>query len=121
MKITRFEDMEAWQKAWELCQAVDAIISQGDFVKRYALNDQIDRASGSAMDNIAEGFDAGTNPEFIWFLGYAQRSCSEVKSQRYRAIDKKLIDQAKFDSIFAIAAETHAKIGGFIKYLKSCS
>jgi len=33
------------------------------------------------MDNIAEGFDDGSTREFIRFLAYAQRSCSEVQSQ----------------------------------------
>jgi len=119
MKITRFEDIEAWQKARQLCQAVEIIVSKGDFAKRFTLKDQIDRSSGSAMDNIAEGFDGGSNVEFIRFLRYAQRSCSEVKSQLYRAVDKKLIDKSEFDHIYGLATETHAMIGGLIRYLKS--
>ena len=50
--IKRFEDIEAWQTARELCQAVGDVISEGLFAKSYALKDQIDRSSGSAMDNI---------------------------------------------------------------------
>jgi four helix bundle protein len=119
MKITRFEDIEGWRLARELCRAVGDVISKGDFAKCYALKDQIDRASGSSMDNIAEGFDGGSNAEFIRFLVYAQRSCSEVKSQLYRAHDRKLINQEEFDSIYQQASTTHAKIGGFIRYLKN--
>jgi four helix bundle protein len=77
-KLTRFEDIEAWQAARELCIAIHDVTSAGAFSKTYALKDQIDRAAGSVMDNIAEGFDGGADPEFIRFLGYAQRSCSEV-------------------------------------------
>ena len=119
MKIERFEDIEAWQKARELCRAVGSLITKGDFPKSYALRDQIDRASGSTMDNIAEGFDGGSNAEFVRFLGYAQRSCSEVKSQLYRAIDKRLISPDEFDQVYALATEVHARIGGFIRYLKA--
>lgn len=119
MKITRFEDIESWQKARELCRAVEEVISKGAFARRYAIKDQIDRASGSAMDNIAEGYDAGSHAEFARFLSYAQRSCTEVKSQLYRALDKKLVDQAEFERIYNLAGETHAMIGGFIRYLKS--
>ncbi len=121
MKITRFEEIEAWQKARELCRAVEEVISKGEFVKRFTLKDQIDRSSGSAMDNIAEGFDGGSNVEFIRFLRYAQRSCSEVKSQLYRAIDKKLINKSEFAHIYGLANETHAMIGGFIRYLRGSS
>ena len=120
MKITQFEDIEAWQVARKLCQAVGAVISKGDFAKNFSLKDQIDRASGSAMDNIAEGFDGGSTAEFIRFLGYAQRSCSEVKSQLVRAQDRALISLAEFAAINELATECHGKIGGFIHYLKNC-
>jgi len=118
MKITRFEDIEAWQVARELCGAVHAVTSKGSFVTQYAIKDQIDRASGSVMDNIAEGFDGGSNAEFARFLAYAQRSCSEVKSQLYRAQDQSLISAVEFKGIYQLAAECHGKIGGFIQYLK---
>ena len=73
------------------------------------------------MDNIAEGFDAGSDAEFIRFLHYAQRSCTEVKSQLYRALDRQFIDQAEFKFCFDLATQTHRQIGGFIRYLKKCS
>jgi len=120
MKINRFEDVEAWQVARTLCGAVYEVINKGDFTKSFALRDQIDRSSGSVMDNIAEGFDSGTDPEFIRFLSYAQRSSSEVKSQLYRALDRKFINQDEFDSIHELADKTHRKTGALIKYLKSC-
>ncbi|MCW5556361.1 MAG: four helix bundle protein [Verrucomicrobiae bacterium] len=50
------------------------------------MRDQIQRASGSVMHNIAEGFDGGSNAEFIKFLRYSQRSASEVQSQLYVAL-----------------------------------
>ncbi|HOE35874.1 MAG TPA: four helix bundle protein [Kiritimatiellia bacterium] len=119
MKLTRFEDIEAWQIARKLCQAVHQIISKGEFAKQYALKDQIDRASGSIMDNIAEGFDGGSNSEFARFLGYSQRSCSEVKSQLYRALDRGLLTPTEFQQHIDLAAECHRRIGGLLKYLKS--
>ena len=71
------------------------------------------------MDNIAEGFDDGSTAEFIRFLGYAQRSCGEVQSQLYRALDCKYIDNNQFDKVYALAAETRKQIKGFRKYLRS--
>jgi four helix bundle protein len=118
MKITRFEDMEAWQVARKMCQGVWRVISTGAFARQFALKDQIDRAAGSAMDNVAEGFDGGSNAEFVRFLGYAQRSCSEVKSQLYRARDRNLITTDEFQELFDLAAECHGKTGGLIHYLK---
>jgi four helix bundle protein len=90
---------------------------RGAFAKDFGLRDQITRASGSAMHNIAEGFDGGSNAEFVKFLRYSQRSCSEVQSQLYVALDQAYISQDEFDSIYDQAAKTHAKVGGFIRYL----
>ena len=45
------------------------------------------------MDNVAEGFDAGSAPQFVRFLRCSQRSCTEVKSQVYRALDRRHIVQ----------------------------
>ncbi len=117
MKITRFEDIEGWQLARELTRQVYAVAMRGEFARDFGLRDQITRASGSAMHNIAEGFDGGSNAEFVKFLRYSQRSCSEVQSQIYIALDQAYITQEEFDPIYEQAAQTHAKVGGFIRYL----
>ena len=117
MPIRRFEEIEGWQLARELTKQVYAVAMRGAFVKDFGLRDQITRASGSAMHNIAEGFDGGSNAEFVKFLRYSQRSCSEVQSQLYVALDQAYISQDEFDSIYVQAAKTHAKVGGFIRYL----
>lgn len=117
MTIRRFEDIEGWQLARELTRQVYAVAMRGAFAKDFGLRDQISRASGSSMHNIAEGFDGGSNAEFVKYLRYSQRSCSEVQSQLYVALDQAYIDQEEFDTIYNQAALTHAKIGGFIRYL----
>lgn len=48
---------------------------------------------------------------------HSQRSCSEVQSQLYVALDQSYITQEEFDSIYNQAALTHGKVGGFIRYL----
>ncbi len=71
------------------------------------------------MDNIAEGFDDGSTRELIRFLGYSQRSSSEVQSQLYRALDCKYINQDQFDTIYDLASECRKQIKGFRKYLRN--
>ena len=117
MPIRRFEDIEGWQLARELTKRVYAVAMRGGFAKDFGLRDQITRASGSTMHNIAEGFDGGSNAEFVKFLRYSQRSCSEVQSQLYVALDQGYITQDEFDSLYEQVAKTHAKVGGFIRYL----
>ena len=115
--ITRFEEIESWQMARELTKSVYGLTSQHGFAKDWGLKDQIQRAAGSAMHNIAEGFDAGSHTEFARFLRYAQRSCTEVQSELYVALDQKYIDQEQFEHCYEQAARTRSKIGAFIRYL----
>lgn len=119
MAIRRFEDIEGWQLARELTKAVYNVATRGVFARDIGLKDQITRAAGSSMHNIAEGFDGGSNAEFVRFLRYAQRSCTEVKSQLYVALDQDYISDAQFAEIYEQAEKTHARIGGFIRYLQS--
>lgn len=118
MSIQRFEEIEAWQLARQLCQDVHKSSTSGIFAKDFALRDQIGRASGSIMDNIAEGFDGGSNAEFARFLSYAQRSCNEVQSQLDRTLDRNYIDSELFEALYDKTALIRGKIGAFIKYLK---
>jgi four helix bundle protein len=118
MKYKRFEELPCWNKARDLCQAVFEIIHQTQFQKDFSLRDQIWRAAGATTDNIAEGFDDGSTRELIRFLGYSQRSCSEVQSQLYRALDCKYITKSQFDRIYEVAFECQKQIKGFRKYLK---
>ena len=118
MKIERFEDIEAWQLARELTQKVYCLGRKSKFAKDYGLKRQIQDAAGSSMHNIAEGFDSETNAEFIRFLRYAKRSCSEVQSELYVALDEGYISADEFKDVYEQARRTRAAIRGFINYLK---
>lgn len=117
MKIERFEDIEGWKMARILCTKVRAATGTGSFAHDRDLRWQIQRAAGSAMHNIAEGYDSESNQEFIRFLRYAKRSCTEVQSELYEALDARHIDQSVFDDLYTHAAKTRAAIHGFIRYL----
>ena len=121
MKIARFEDIESWQLGRTISQQVDAWVRDSGLRLDYPLRDQMSRSSGSIMDNIAEGFDAGTNAEFVRFLRYAKRSCTELQSQMYRALDRSYIDRDEFERWYEMARVTKAKIGAFVAYLQKHS
>jgi four helix bundle protein len=116
--IERFEDIKAWQMARELTNEIYATVKQAGFSRDYGLRDQITRASGSIMHNIAEGFDSGTSPEFIRFLSYAKRSCTEVQSELYVAIDQNYLTPDRFQSLYTLCGQIRAAIHGFMRYLR---
>ena len=117
MRIERFEDIEAWQLARELTRNVYNLTKNAKFAHDFGLKGQIQDAAGSSMHNIAEGFDSETNTEFVRFLRYSKRSCTEVQSELYMALDQQYITSAEFQDVYDHSGRTRATIRGFIKYL----
>lgn len=101
-RITRFEDIEAWQKARELALTVYRLASAGAFSRDFALRDQICRAAGSPMANIAEGFAGDGDREFQQCLSVAKGSCAEVQSQLYLAHDLGYVNDQQFEHAYRL-------------------
>ncbi|MBO9617748.1 MAG: four helix bundle protein [Niabella sp.] len=115
--VQQFEDLEIWKQARELSKIVYDYTVKENFVKDFKLKDQIRGASGSAMDNIAEGFERGSRLEFINFLAYAKGSCGEVKSQLYRAFDQSYINEEERLRAYNQYNKLSAGISNLISYL----
>ena len=118
-KIERFEDIVAWQKARLLTKDIYACTKVGEFARDFGLKDQIQRASVSAMSNIAEGFERGGDNEFLQFLSTSKGSCGEVKSHLYVALDQEYVTQLSFDRLYAQTDEVSRLVGGFMAYLRN--
>jgi len=95
----RYEDLEVWELVRELCKDIFVIIEETPLKNNWKLRDQIDGASGSIMDNIAEGFERGGTKEFIQFLGFSKGSCGETRSQIYRIYDRGYITKEKKEEL----------------------
>ena len=117
--LTKFEDIKAWQKARFFCQEIFKIIEETKLSKDYKLKEQINGSSGSAMDNIAEGFGRGGNLEFIQFLEISHASVCESQSQLYRILDRKYIIEEKFKQLYELTEEIRRMVLSLIKYLSA--
>ena len=117
-KIEKFEDIEAWKLSRVICQKVESLFTSTDLGKNFALRNQMERSSGSIMDNIAEGFGRGGNQEFHNFLSYSKGSASELRSQLYRSLDKNLISQEQFEELNKDCLVAENKIGAFMHYIR---
>jgi four helix bundle protein len=117
MKIEKFEDLDCWKKARELANLVYDLTNQRSFGKDFQLRDQMRDAAGSVMHNISEGFEAGSDAEFVRFLKISRRSASEIQSELYLALDRKYILENQLGRAYAKATETKRLINGLIAYL----
>ena len=114
MKIDRFEDIIAWQKAKVLAVRIYKSFSES---KDFGFKDQIQRASVSVMNNIAEGFERNTDKEFRYFLFVSKGSCGEVRSMLVLAKDLGLISQVQFEELHLLAMDISRLLSGLIKSL----
>jgi len=105
-----FESLNVWKRASRLAVKVYTALKN---CRDYGLKDQMTRAAVSIPSNIAEGYDRGTNPEFIRFLNIAKGSAAELRTQLYIAKEIGEIDQ---ETMADLVEETKG-ISGMIRNL----
>lgn len=113
-KIEKFEDIIVWQEARMLVKQIYIhFSSQRDF----GFRDQIQRASISIMNNIAEGFERNSDAEFKRFLIISKASCGEVRSMLHLAVDLNYLSKEHADSLITQCLKISSALGSLIKYL----
>ena len=114
MKIEKFEDIIAWRKAEELTVFIYKIFKNN---KDFGFRDQIQRASVSIMNNIAEGFERKGDKEFKQFLFIAKGSCGEVGSMLYLALSLEYINKEQYEKCYNLTIDISRLLSGFIRTL----
>ena len=80
MNYKNFEDLPVWNAAIEFALDLFEFTRKADFRGLGDLKNQIERASVSISNNIAEGFERGTNNDLIYFLYISKGSAGECRS-----------------------------------------
>jgi len=116
MKFNQFEEIIAWQKTQELTVIIYKIFNN---IKDYSYKDQISRASISIMNNIAEGFERGSNKDFSKFLFIAKGSCGEVRSMVHLGQSLKYLTESDSMELINKTVEISKMLSGLIKTLRT--
>ncbi len=119
MSFKSFEEIDAWKLSRELCLDIFEIMQTDGLRADFALKDQINRSSGSIMDNISEGFERNGNKEFIQHLSIAKGSAGEARSQLTRIFDRKYITEDQFQQLSLKLRNISGKLQNQITYLKN--
>jgi four helix bundle protein len=112
--MAHFEDLVVWQEAKALTLAVYRIMRE---IRDYGFRDQIQRASASIMNNIAEGSDAGSDATNIRFLNIAKGSCSEVRSMLHLCHELGYCTKTQQEELIGSTRKISASINNLIKYI----
>ena len=116
--MRKFEDLEIWQSARIIVNEISKLMEN---YRDYGFKDQIQRASVSIMNNIAEGSEAGSDSIFIRYLNIAKGSCAEVRSMLYLCEDKKLCSAEYANNLRETLIIIASKIKRLINYLRPMS
>ena len=80
MKYERFEELPVWQASADMAVNVFNWSAHPWFRGKGDLANQLQRASLSISNNIAEGFERGSTSELLQFIYIARGSAGEVRS-----------------------------------------
>ena len=111
-----FEGLRVWQNARDLVNSIYDLMEDN---KNYGFRDQIQRAAVSMMNNIAEGYESGTDAKYANFLHIAKGSCSEVRSMLYVCLDRKYCTQEQFDTLKSQAVLISSQLYKLLEYLNN--
>jgi len=111
-----FEELRIWQESRLLVKEVYALTNQ---LKDYGFKDQLQRASISIMNNIAEGSESGSDKLFVRYLNIAQGSCSEVKSMLYVCEDLQYCSNIQATELRNKVKNISSGIQKLLDYLKN--
>ena len=118
-KAERFEELVVWQEARLLRTEVYAASRNGAFAKDFEMRGQIRDAALSAMSNIAEGFERGSNKEFAQFLNIAKGSAGEVRSIFNAALDEGYLTETSFEQLRNRALGVSRRCSKLITYIRN--
>jgi four helix bundle protein len=112
----QFEELDVWQESQELCCD---IYKEFKGQRDWGFKDQVQRASISVMNNIAEGFERRSSKEFLLFLNYSKGSCGEIRSMLSIARKLEYITDENFRVLTMKATRISKMLFGLMKKLEN--
>ncbi|MGB3024029.1 MAG: four helix bundle protein [Candidatus Saccharimonadales bacterium] len=118
MAIQSFRDLVVWQKAHHNTVLIYKTFAE---LRDFSFRDQIQRASVSVMNNIAEGYARRSDKAFYHFLCIAKGSNTEVESMIILARSLGYVSGAQYSTLTANNNEVGKLLSGFLKKLSANS
>ena len=119
MTVKSIEELKVWQQAKQIASLIYDFTEQKTYDRDRMLIDQMRRAAVSVMANIAEGFERGSNKEFVQFLFIAKGSCGELRSHLILSHERGYITTTQYEQAREKTAGQSAMINHFIRYLRT--
>jgi len=120
LRYQRFEELPVWNDAIDLTIRLFQLLEKGQLSRIGDLKNQLERAAISISNNIAEGFERGTNDELIAFLYISRGSAGEVRSMLHllkRLSGKPELDR-QLEELIGGVERISRQLGGWVESLR---
>ena len=115
MAFVRFQDLEVYQLAEELADAIWDIVLKWNLLARDTVGKQLIRAADSIGANIAEGSGRDSPGDTRRFLRIARGSLLETQHWLRRAFRRKLLTPEQTAALQAAIDKLPLKLNAFLK------
>ncbi|WP_297017874.1 four helix bundle protein [uncultured Dialister sp.] len=112
--MTDYKDLIIWQKSRLLVRTVYILTRKLPEEELFGLTNQVRRAVVSIPSNIAEGFNRGSDKEFIHFLRIAKGSAAEVETQLILCVDLEYLQPDEIKEAISLYNEIIRMLGALI-------
>lgn len=115
MGVRNYTELETWQRAMELTEAVYAATKRYPKEETYGLTSQTRRSAVSVPSNIAEGQGRGSSRDFVRFLTVARGSLCELETQLILGSRLRYVDEASLQSLLKQSGTVGRLLNGLIR------
>jgi four helix bundle protein len=118
MEFRTFEDLDCWKMCTELRNDISSILKTFPSYERFALTEDLRRASRSVTHNIAEGYGRFHFKENIQSCRMSRGSLYEILDQLITAKDEGYITEDVYLQFRGKTMSCLAILNGYINFLK---
>ena len=121
MKYSDFEELPVWKAAIEFALKLFDFTTGADFRGFGDTKNQLERAAVSISNNIAEGFERGSNTELIQFLYISKGSAGECRSMLRLCESSPRFSNFKFEisNLISRVKNVSRQLNGWLEALKN--
>ena len=113
-----FKSFTFWQDSVDLSAKICILTRKFPVEERYALGDQMRRASVSIVSNVAEGAGRSSDADFAHFMDIALGSAYEVEAQVYVANRLGYLNDEEKAQVLNTLCSIQRRLAAFVKKLR---
>ena len=118
MALETYRELDVWQKAMDLLEAVYLLTRTFPEDEKFGLTSQLRRAAVSIPANVAEGYGRLHRGDYLHHLSIARGSLMEVETLLTTAVRLNLLDRQKTLPAWNLAQDVGKLLNKLIASLK---